>query len=316
MAIYPRDGDSVVDLLRNADVAMYSVKGAGRNGAALYAPTLSGTGRAKLELETALHKAIEREELVLHYQPQIDVNAGRVIGTEALMRWMRDGKLQPPRDFIPLAEETGLIVPLSEWAIRAAARQGKLWSRRDGLDVPISVNLPSLMFTRSNLIEQIHEAAGHHGVPHSMLRVEITEDNLMQDLQGVIPALHRLNEIGVEISIDDFGTGQSSLSRLSTLPIAELKIDIAFVRNLGVTPQSPAIVQAIVALGKALGMRVVAEGVEMLRQMDVLQRLGCSVMQGYMFCRPVPPEELERWFGSAVLPNSRPRRVVADTPLR
>jgi len=316
VAIYPRDGDSVVDLLRNADVAMYSVKGAGRNGSAVYTPALAGTGRGKLERETALHKAIERQELVLHYQPQIDVHAGRVVGTEALMRWMCEGKLQPPAEFIPLAEETGLIVPLSEWAIREATRQGRLWCQRVGLDVPISVNLPSLMFTRSDLIDQIHEAAGHHGVPHSMLRVEITEDNLMKDLQSVIPALHRLNEIGVEISIDDFGTGYSSMSRLTTLPIAELKIDRAFIKDLGITPQSPAIVQAIVALGKALGLRVVAEGVEMLRQMDVLQRLGCSIMQGYMFCRPVPPEELERWIGSAVLPNNRPKRAVAVAPSR
>ena len=311
VAMYPRDGESVVDLLRNADVAMYSVKGSGRNGAAVYSPALSGNGRDKLELETALHKAIEREELVLHYQPQIDVQAGRMVGCEALMRWKRDGRLVPPGDFIPLAEETGLIVPLSEWALREAARQARHWRQSIGFDTSISVNLPSLMFTRSDLIEQIHEAVTHNGVPHSMLRLEITEDSLMKDLQGVIPALHRLNEIGVEISIDDFGTGYSSLSYLTTLPIAELKIDRAFIKDLGITPQSPAIVQAIVALGKAMGLRVVAEGVEMVRQMEVLQRLGCSIMQGYLFCRPVPADELERWTGSTVLPQAEPARVVA-----
>ncbi len=304
VAIYPRDGESVVDLLRNADVAMYSVKGQGRNGAAIYTPALSGAGREKLELETALHKAIERDELVLHYQPQVDVRIGRMVGVEALMRWQRGDTLMAPGQFIPLAEDNGLIVPMSEWALREAAKQAKVWRQRFGFDSTISVNLPTTMFSRTDLIENIHEAVTSQGVPHSVLRLEITEDNLMKDLQSVIPALHRLNEIGVEVSIDDFGTGTSSLSRLSTLPIAELKIDRSFVRDLGITPQSPAIVSAIIALAKALGLRVVAEGVEMLRQMEVLQRLGCSVMQGYMFCRPVSGQALEHWLETAVLPRS------------
>jgi len=304
VAIFPRDGESVVDLMRNADVAMYSVKAQGRNGAAIFTPALSGAGRERLELETALHKAIERGELRLHYQPQIDVRLGRMVGVEALMRWQRGGILMPPGDFIPLAEDSGLIVPLSEWALRESARQARIWRQRFGFSGTISVNLPTTMFSRTDLIENIHDAVTTQGVPHSVLRLEITEDHLMKDLQSVIPALHRLNEIGVEVSIDDFGTGSSSLSRLSTLPIAELKIDRSFVRDLGVTPQSPAIVSAIVALAKSLGLRVVAEGVEMLRQMEVLQRLGCSVMQGFMFCRPIPGTDLEQWLETAVLPRS------------
>ncbi|MBI3157853.1 MAG: EAL domain-containing protein [Burkholderiales bacterium] len=304
VALYPRDGESVVDLLRNADVAMYSIKGQGRNGAAIYSPALAGTGRDKLERETALHKAIERSELVLHYQPQVDVRAGQVVGAEALMRWQRGATLVPPKDFIPLAEESGLIVPLSEWAMREAARQARQWRQRLGFARPISVNLPSHMFSRSDLVEQLHDAVTSQGVPHGMLRIEITEDNLMKDLRSVIPTLHRLNEIGVEISIDDFGTGYSSMSYLTTLPIAELKIDRSFIRDLGITPQSPAIVSAIIALARALGLRVVAEGVEMLRQLDVLQRLGCHVMQGFMFCRPVPAQDFERWFHTAELPRT------------
>ena len=321
VAIYPRDGDTVVDLLRNADIAMYSVKGQGRNASATYTPSLSRAGRAKLELETALHKAIERNELVLHYQPQIDVRTSRLIGVEALMRWQRGDVLLPPASFIPLAEETGLIVPMSEWVLREAARQACLWRQRFGFDSTISVNLPTTMFSRTDLIEHIHDAVTRAGVPHSVLRLEITEDNLMKDLQSVIPALYRLQEIGVDVSIDDFGTGTSSLSRLSTLPIAELKIDRSFVRDLGITPQSPAIVTAIVALAKALGLRVVAEGVEMLRQMEVLQRLGCDDMQGYLFCRPVAPAGLERWLESTAAPRveSPPVWLAAaerDTPRR
>jgi predicted signal transduction protein with EAL and GGDEF domain/CheY-like chemotaxis protein len=315
IAFYPRDGESVVDLLRNADVAMYSVKGDGRNGAAIYSPTLASTARDKLEKETALHKAIEREELELHYQPQVDVRLGRVLGMEALMRWRHEGRLVPPGEFIPLAEETNLIMPMSEWLVRAAAAQARRWHERLGLDRPISINLPARMFLRSDLVEQIHDAVTQNGVPHGALRLEITEHSLMQDIQGVIPTLHRLNEIGVELSIDDFGTGYSSLAYLTTLPIAELKIDRTFVRDLGITAQSAAIVQLVVALGKTLGMRVVAEGVEHLRQQEALLRLGCPVMQGYLYCRPIPPDELEARFQRGELSAAGPHSAGAVTAL-
>ena len=306
VAIYPRDGDTVVDLLRNSDVAMYSVKAQGRNSASIYSPQLAGRGREKLELETALHRAIERDELVLHYQPKIDVRASRMVGAEALMRWQRGGKLVPPGEFIPLAEDTGLIVPLSEWALREAARQARHWQDSFGFDDSIAVNLPSRLFERSDLVEHIHQCVTQFGVPHRVIHLEITEDNLMKELQNVIPSLHRLNEIGVEISIDDFGTGYSSLAYLTTLPISELKIDRSFVRDLGITPQSSAVVTAIIALARSLGRRVVAEGVETLRQMEVLHRLGCGVMQGFLFSRAVPADELQRWLEQTVLPRKAP----------
>ena len=306
LAVYPRDGTTVVDLLRNADVAMYSVKAQGKNSAAIYSPLLAGRGREKLEVETALHKAIEREELVLHYQPKVDVRAARMVGAEALMRWQRGGRLVPPGDFIPLAEETGLIVPLSEWALREAAKQARNWQQAFGFAESIAVNLPSRLFERSDLVEHIHQCVTSSGVPHRVIQLEITEDNLMKDLQNVIPSLHRLNEIGVEISIDDFGTGYSSLAYLTTLPISELKIDRSFVRDLGITPQSSAVVTAIIALARSLGLRVVAEGVETLRQMEVLHRLGCVLMQGFLFSRAVPADELQRWLQHTVLPRKAP----------
>ncbi len=306
MAIFPRDGNTVVDLLRNSDVAMYSVKAQGKNASAIYSPQLAGRGREKLELETALHKAIERDELVLHYQPKIDVRAARMVGAEALMRWQRGSQLVPPGDFIPLAEETGLIVPLSEWALREAARQARIWQQAFGFADSIAVNLPSRLFERSDLVEHIHQCVTAFNVPHRVIQLEITEDNLMKELQNVIPALHRLNEIGVEISIDDFGTGYSSLAYLTTLPISELKIDRSFVRDLGITPQSSAVVTAIIALARSLGLRVVAEGVETLRQMDVLHKAGCGLMQGFLFSRAVPPDELQRWLENTVLPRKAP----------
>ena len=306
VALFPRDGSSVADLMRNSDVAMYAAKGQGKNSSAIYGPQLAGRGREKLELESALHKALERNELVLHYQPKIDVRTWQMVGAEALMRWQRADRLVPPIEFIGLAEETGLIVPMSEWALREAARQAKQWQQRLGFTDSIAVNLPSRLFERSDLIECIHQAVTSQGVPHRVIMLEITENNLMKDLQGVIPSLHRLNEIGVEIAIDDFGTGYSSLAYLTTLPISELKIDRSFVRDLGVTPQSAAVVTAIIALARSLGLRVVAEGVETLRQMEVLQRLGCVAMQGFLFSRAVLPGELEDWLLNSVRTGQAP----------
>jgi diguanylate cyclase (GGDEF)-like protein/PAS domain S-box-containing protein len=312
IAIFPRDGLSVADLMRNSDVAMYSVKAQGRNSSLLYHPHLVGRGRQKLELESALHKAIERDELVLHYQPKVDVRGAKMVGVEALMRWQRNGTLVQPGEFIPLAEESGLIIPLSEWAIREAARQAKVWQLNFGFSDSIAVNLPNQLFERTDLVEHIHNAVTYYGVPHHAIELEITETGLMKDLQNVIPSLHRLNEIGVEISIDDFGTGYSSLAYLTTLPISEVKIDRSFVRDLGMTPQSAAVVTAIIALARSLGLRVIAEGVETLRQMDVLHRLGCSIMQGYLFSKPQLPDDLERWLEQTVLPRKAPWIVRAD----
>jgi predicted signal transduction protein with EAL and GGDEF domain/FixJ family two-component response regulator len=306
IALFPQDGLNLVDLMRNSDVAMYAAKSAGRNAATAYSPHLGGRGRERIELESHLHKAIERNELVLHYQPKVDVRAAKMVGAEALMRWQRSGHLVPPGDFIPLAEESGLIVPLSEWAVREAARQARIWQQSFGFADSIAVNLPSRLFERSDIVENIHQSVSAYGVPHRAILLEITENNLMKDLHNVSLSLHRLNEIGVEISIDDFGTGYSSLAYLTTLPISELKIDRSFVRDLGITPQSSAVVSAIIALARSLGLRVIAEGVENLRQMEVLHRLGCGVMQGFLFSKALPPDDVEVWLQQTVLPRKAP----------
>jgi predicted signal transduction protein with EAL and GGDEF domain len=302
LALYPRDGTTVADLLRNADVAMYSVKDEGRNSMALYSPGLSVRGRERLELESALYKAIERNELVLHYQPRVDVRGPRIVGLEALMRWQRGDRLVPPGDFIPLAEQTGLIVPLSKWALREAARQSREWKDAFGFDDAIAVNVPGRLFVTDDLVEHLHECVTAVGLPHRALMLEITEGSLARDIERIMPPLHRVNEIGVEIAIDDFGVDHSSLSRLATLPVAELKIDRSFVSELGIKPQSEAIITAIIALGRALKLRVVAEGVETLRQMDVLHRLGCSIMQGFLFSRPLPAAAYPQWLQQTELP--------------
>jgi len=304
VSLFPRDGSTVADVLSNADVAMYSAKDAGRNAYSVYRPYLAGRGPEKLDLQSALYKALERGELTLHYQPKIDVRTARMMGVEALMRWRRGGVLVPPSDFIPLAEETGLILPMSEWLIEEAARQASVW-KQQGLETSIAVNLPSRLFERNDLVALIQQATDRHGVSHRSIEIEITESSLMKQLRNS-PALHRLSDFGVEIAIDDFGTGYSSLAYLTTLPISELKIDRSFVHDLGVTLQSSAVVTAIIALARALGIRVIAEGVENLRQMEVLHRLGCSTMQGFLFTRPLPADELGHWLAQTVLPRKAP----------
>jgi predicted signal transduction protein with EAL and GGDEF domain/CheY-like chemotaxis protein len=295
IAIYPRDGENVADLLRNADVAMYAAKNAGRNSSVAYSPRLAGRGPEVLVLETALHKALERNELELYYQPKVNVTQSRMVGVEALMRWHRNGQLVPAGEFIPLAEETGLIVPMTEWALREAARQAREWQDAFGFDETIAVNMPSRMFHRSDLVDQIHDAVGPHGVPPRRLLLEITEGTLMTNLEQILPTLHHLNELGVQISVDDFGTGYSSLAYLTTLPISEVKIDRSFVSKLGVTPKSTAVITTIVALARALGLRVIAEGVETISQQNILHRQGCSNMQGFLFGRPMQGSAIPAW---------------------
>ncbi|TAK92879.1 MAG: EAL domain-containing protein [Aquabacterium sp.] len=295
VAVFPAHGLNVADLLRNADVAMDLAKTQGRNTAQLYDPLLASKGRVRLDLDTALHKALERKELVLYYQPKIDVRTSRMVGAEALMRWQRGGQLVPPGDFIPLAEATGLINEMSLWAIEEAARQAKEWEKNFGFDASIAVNLPSRLFEQADLVEKIESILSRLGVEPRAIELEITETGLMKDLQGVVPSLHRLNQLGTEISIDDFGTGYSSLSYLTTLPISELKIDRSFVQDLGDTPQSGAVVSAIIALARALGLRVIAEGVENVTQMEVLYNLGCHICQGFLFARPMPAAQVEQW---------------------
>jgi predicted signal transduction protein with EAL and GGDEF domain len=309
VGVFPRDGLSVVDLLRNADVAMYAAKAAGRNALQVYRPHLAGRGRERLELESALHKAVERNELVLHYQPKVHVGTSTVVAVEALMRWRREGVLVQPSEFIPLAEETGLIVPMSEWAIAEVARQIGLWRDVHGVELSVAVNLPSRAFERSDLVDLVRSAAERHGLAPHALALEITETGLMQNLDRVIPDLHRLTQIGVAIAIDDFGTGYSSLAYLTQLPIRELKIDRSFVRELGIKRQSAAVVTAVIALARSLDLRVVAEGVETAQQRDVLLHLGCDEMQGNLFACAMSAEELVRW-----LPAWSPRLAEVSLP--
>lgn len=306
ISLFPRDGNTVNDLIRNADVAMYSVKSTGRNAAHLFQPALVAKKREQLELESALHKAIERQELVLHFQPKINVREGTLFGVEALMRWQYQGRIISPAEFIPLAEETGLIIPMGEWAINEACRQIRDWGERFNILLSVGVNLPSRHFHRGNLVDVIQGVLQRYALPARAVELEITETALMQDLEKVIPVLKRLHASGVEIAIDDFGTGYSSLAYLTTLPISTLKIDRSFTRDLGRTRESTAVVTAILALARSLSLNVVAEGVETMAQVDVLSRLGCRLMQGFLFSKPLPAHELEQWMTRSLKSDAPP----------
>jgi PAS domain S-box-containing protein len=291
VAVYPNDGNDVETLVRKADIAMYAVKDNGRNGWLKFDAKMNTATADRWRLETALHRALERQELVLHYQPKIDVSSGRIVGAEALMRWQRDDQLVPPAEFIAVAEDTGLIVPITEWAIGEACRQVVAW-RGAGLgDVPVSVNVSSRHLQRASLIAPIQSALSATALAPELLELELTETVLMHNLDSALSLLQALKAIGVTISIDDFGTGYSSLSYLKRLPIDTLKIDRSFVRDLESSADNAAIVAAIIAMGRSLRLRVVAEGVESHGQMTRLFEQGCELHQGWLFAKALTPED-------------------------
>ncbi|MEW5882530.1 MAG: EAL domain-containing protein [Pseudomonadota bacterium] len=299
VALYPQHGDDVETLLRKADIAMYAVKDAGRSGWQIFDDAMNTATAERWRLETALHRALERNELVLHYQPKVDAVAGRIVGAEALMRWKRGDDLVAPAEFIALAEETGLIVPITEWAIAEVCRHIAAWRSAGVAPVPVSINISSRHVQRADLVAPVQRALAASGLPPGMIELELTETVLMHNLATALPLLQALKQLGVAISIDDFGTGYSSLAYLRRLPIDTLKIDRSFVRDLESSGDSAAIVAAIIAMSRSLNLRVVAEGVETRAQMQRLVDEGCRLMQGWLFARAMPAEEFARLLGDA-----------------
>ena len=287
-AIYPRDGTDADTLIRKADIAMYSVKEEGRNGWRVFSSTMASTATAeRWRVESALHRALERNELVLEYQPKVNVATGEIVGAEALMRWHHEGQLVPPSAFIAVAEDSGLIVPLTEWAIHNVCDQLCIWQKQGLALVPISINISSRHVQRANLFKPVHAALERTSIPAGLIELELTETVLMHNLTTALPLLQSLKQLGVSLSIDDFGTGYSSLAYLKRLPIDTLKIDRSFVRDLDIAQggDGAAIVAAIIAMSKSLKLRVVAEGVETRDQMQRLFEQGCQLMQGWLFAK-------------------------------
>lgn len=293
IAIYPGDGGNQHDLLTNADAAMYHAKGLGRNAYSFFEPSMNADVHQQLQLVQDLRRAVERHELVLHYQPKFNAPNGPIMGVEALVRWQHPQRgLVPADEFIPLAEKTGLIVPLGAWVLDEACRQMAQWHREGRTGWTVAVNLSALQFGHVALIDTVRDTLARHALAPRSLTLEITESTAMRDVDASLQILQQLDAMGVRISIDDFGTGYSSLLYLKRLPASELKIDRGFVRDLAHDTEDAAIVSAIVALGQTLNLRIVAEGVETAEQQAFLTRLGCHSLQGYLLGRPMTAESL------------------------
>lgn len=292
IALYPHDGEDAETLLRQADTALYRAKENGRNNYRFYMPEMNSQGSALLTLENRLHRALERGEFTVYYQPQVDITTMAIAGMEALLRWQHPEQgLIPPAQFIPLAEQTGLIVPIGEWVLRTACAQNKVWQDAGFSELRMGVNLSPRQFQEPNLVELVAHVLSETGLAPEYLELEITETTVMQNLDFATSMLDDLQEMGVHISMDDFGTGYSSLGYLKKFPFHTLKIDRSFIGDLTDNPQDKAIISAVLALARGLNLRVVAEGVETYEQKELLRSLECEQMQGYLFSRPLKAED-------------------------
>jgi len=295
VSVYPEDGDDIDSLLKNADLAMYQAKEAGRNSIRFYSGTMSLRSLERLELESALRHALQGDEFELHYQPKVCMATQQITGVEALLRWEHPehGKIAPDR-FIPLAEECGLISELGEWVLQHACRQAKIWQDRFNGDLSVAVNVSSQQFLQSSVSDVVFKALFDASLIPRLLHLELTESILMHDLKGTIETLDRLKEAGVTLAMDDFGTGYSSLSYLQRFPLDALKIDRSFVSDLEHKKGNAAICSTIIAMAHNLGLKVIAEGVETRAQFDYLRDHDCDEVQGYLISKPMSADDLER----------------------
>ncbi len=293
ISLYPDDGAEVDDLLKNAEKAMRHIKSEGKNNYHFYSRSMHASVLELLTLESDLHKALERNELVLYYQPKVDAATRMVKGMEALIRWKHpDRGLIPPMQFIPLAETSGLIIPIGEFVIRTVCGQIKTWQEAGYQQMNIALNVSSRQFDQQSLKEIVEEALQDAMIPPQCLELEITESTIMRNPEKSMRTLTELKAMGIGISIDDFGTGYSSLSYLKRMPLDFLKIDQSFVKSLASDPRDQAIVRAIIAMAHSLDLKTIAEGVETEEQLSFLQEHGCDEIQGYLFSRPLPAEEI------------------------
>lgn len=296
VSLYPSDGRDVNAVLSSADAAMRHAKKLGGNQVQFFASSMHGCTRERLALGTELRRAASAGQLELHYQPKVVLASGRVQAAEALMRWRHPERgLLRPDAFLPMAEETGLIVPMSEWAIFEACRQASAWLREQRLPIQVAVNLSSQQFNNYDLVDCVRRALRAAQLEPGLLKLEITEGALIQDPKRVAATLAELSRMGVAISIDDFGVGYSSLAYLTRFPISELKIDRSFIAGMASDPANTTIVRAVISLAHALRLQVVAEGVETSEQMQFLSELGCEQYQGYLCSPPLPAAEFVRF---------------------
>jgi EAL domain-containing protein (putative c-di-GMP-specific phosphodiesterase class I) len=295
IAVYPQDGRDQQSLLKHADIAMYRAKEKGKNCFELYSSGMNATSMDRLSLELRLKRAVtEQNQFVLHYQPKISVADGRIVGVEALVRWMSpDHGLVPPVVFIPLAEETGLIGAIGEWVFATACEQAAAWARKGMPPLRVAVNLSARQLYSPGFLDTVRRILVESGVQAGAMEMEITESVMMQDVEQVAAVLGELQTLGVHVAVDDFGTGYSSLAYLKRLPLDSLKVDRSFIRDVPGDADDESITRAVVALAHSLRLKVVAEGVETEAQLTFLRELGCDEIQGFLFSRPVPAAEFE-----------------------
>lgn len=291
ISIYPKDGTTLDVLLKNADTAMYKAKVGGKNGYQFYLHSMNENALARLTLENGLHKALEQRDFLLYYQPKMHLSSGEITGVEALLRWKhRDIGMISPQEFIPIAEENGLIVPITQWVIEEACRQAKEWQTRGFPPVAVAVNISTRLFMQEDLVRMVQKALEQTGLDPKYLELEITESVMLQETTHTMSILTRLQQLGIFISIDDFGTGYSSFSYLKKLPVNAIKIDRSFIKDISKHREDVAIVKAIIATGHSLGLKVIAEGVETPEQQHFLAAQGCDEMQGFLLSKPLPPD--------------------------
>jgi diguanylate cyclase (GGDEF)-like protein len=303
LANYPNDGTDADALLANADAAMYRAKEIGRDNFQFYTPELNTKVHEKFTLQTELRNAILRSEFVLLYQPQVDLRSGRVFAVEALIRWRHPTLgMIPPIKFIPIAEDTGLIVPIGDWVLHEACRQNKAWQDAGLPPMTVCVNVSARQFKEKSLIGRVVSALQDSGLEAKYLELELTESLIMQDVEQAVATMKELQALGVQLSIDDFGTGYSSLAALKTFPVARLKIDKSFINDLPNDENDKAVASAVISLGQKLNLRVIAEGVETDDQVAFLRQNNCDEMQGYHFSKPVPAPDIERMLGALPRP--------------
>ncbi|VVO71813.1 hypothetical protein PS903_01315 [Pseudomonas fluorescens] len=304
ISVYPDDGFDAISLIKKAETAMRNVKESGPNDFSFFIDEMNQRARDQQSIETGIRLALERNEFVLHYQPKLDLRSGQVVGAEALIRWHKPGHgCVYPSDFIGVAEDSGLIVPLSKWVLAQACRQACAWQAAGLPKICMSVNVSAIDFRQWDFVDGIEQILKDTGLDPALLELEITEGVLMQNIDATVTALNRIKALGVRLAIDDFGTGYSSLSYLRRFPVDVLKIDQSFIRSLGSDSNDAALVSAIISLGRSLKLTIIAEGVETLQQLDFLKAHQCEEGQGYYFSKAVEPEAFVRYLRS-VQPSS------------
>ena len=293
ITVYPQDGADTDTLLRNADTAMYRAKERGRNNFQLYTPAMNAGVFERLSLENDLRHALERDELRVYYQPIAETQTGRIVAIEALLRWQHPERgIVNPDEFIPFAEETGLIVPIGEWVLREAMFQNRAWQDAGHRPMRVTVNLSARQLQQEDMVSIVARLLRETGLAPEHLQLEITESAVMKNVELIIAMLHQIRRMGVGVSLDDFGTGYSSLSYLKRFPIDSVKIDRSFVRDIATDPSDAAIVTTVIAMARNLNLKVIAEGVETPEQLEFLQKRGCDEYQGYLISRPVEPAKI------------------------